>query len=632
MTGTIDTARDPRGAESGDGSPATGPGRGFPWLGLVTVLGAVFALYLPALGYPFLDLDDLYGVVENPGIRAFSLESAWFLFFEDTRDMRWFPLAYLSFAADSAAFGLDAAAFHRTNLVLHLANVALVFLLVWRLSGDALAAIVASALFGVHPLQVESVAWVSSRKNLLFFLFFLLSVLAYLRHASAREAGRSAPWAYGSSFALFCLAISAKTTAASLPAVLVLVDYLVARTRPRSPFAFLARSLPSKLVFLAPIAAAWWMTRRLAAQSPFLADYAFGTLDWLVITAHNFFLYLARAVVPHPLGVFHPLPSDAGPLPWHFPVYALLALALLGVGLAGYRRWPWLTFGLGWYFATILPMAVAPFFFSDMPLLAADRYFYQAAFGPFLLAGLGFAAAFRRLPSATARWALAGAALLLVAALSFVAARHRETFRGTLPLYEQAVRAHPSDAFAYRLALAQADAGHLGAAFESLEAAERAEHQVFFTRLFVHQWRIADLYRLKGDPARAADFLEAAIASTPNFIEPARTDTPLAWRYVAELRSRAGQPRRAAAARERASRAEPDPAYYFESHLFTTAPEEAREFLEARLAAAPHDAATWHALGLLHGLEARPEAARNAFERARALGFVAPPAEERSGL
>jgi len=594
------------------------------WAGLAAILCAVFALHRPALGYPFLDLDDLYGVVENPGIRDLSWHGVRFLFLDDARDIRWFPLAYLSFAVDFARAGLDAAAFHATNLALHLANVALVFVLIRRLSGDAFVAGVTSLLFGIHPLQVESVAWVSSRKNVLFLLFFLLSTLAYLRHAERRELGAGgAPGALAASVALFGFALAAKATAATLPAVLVLVDHHVARALPRSPWRFLARSLPSKLLYLPLVGVTWAMTSRLAARSPFTREWSFDALDWAVIAGHNLFFYLAEAVAPVRLGVFRPLPDDGAPLPLHFWAFALAGLALLAVGVASYRRRRDLVFGLGWYFATILPMALAPVVFGGLPILAADRYFYQSAIGPFFLAGIGASALWRhsaRRPVAV-RGALGAIAALAVAALVQAAAVHLRSFRGTIPLYQQAVRAWPSDAFAYRLAIAEADAGHMGAAFDALALAERAPHQVFFTRLFVHQWRIADLYRLAGDDAHAAEFLARAIESAPNAFEPATASTPLAWRYLAELWERAGRPAEAAAARERARRAQPDPASYFESHFFTTAPEEARAFLERRVAEAPHDAVAWHYLGRWFELYGDPARAREALERADALGF-----------
>jgi len=205
--------------------PRDGKGAGGGWHGLATpgaalllVLAAVGALYWPALDYPFVSLDDHYGVVDNPGLRDLSWQGLRFLFFEDRHDFRYFPLAWLSLALDLHLFGLDPRYFHLTNVLLHLANTALVFWLVQALARDARVAFVTALLFGIHPLQVESVAWVSSRKNVLFLLFFLLSTLAYVAWARDRERrpGRARA-ALGASVLLFLLSATAKTTAGQHP-------------------------------------------------------------------------------------------------------------------------------------------------------------------------------------------------------------------------------------------------------------------------------------------------------------------------------------------------------------------------------------------------------------------------------
>src|SRR5690606_30062038 len=217
------------------------------------------------------------------------------------------------------------------------------------------------------------------------------------------------------------------------------------------------------------------------------------------------------ALAPIRLGAFYPLPNDdAGWLPASLYVFALLALPLLGLAAWSWGRRPRLAFGLGWYLVTILPAAVQPAVLGDPPLLAADRYFYQASIGPFFLVGAGAAALWRQRASLgrAAQLALAGAAAAALAALALATTRAIPVWRGTIPLYEHTVRHHPSDAFYYRLAIEYADEDRLGSAFRALELAERAPHRVFFAHLFVDQWRISDLYRRKGDDARAAAFLE----------------------------------------------------------------------------------------------------------------------------
>jgi tetratricopeptide (TPR) repeat protein len=592
----------------------------------VAVLGAILAavaiLYAPVLGYPFLALDDQYGVATNPGIRDLSWRGIRFLFLHDQRDWRWFPFAYLSFAVDYAWNGLAPGAVHRTNLLLHLANTALVFALVRSLTRDLVAAAATSLLFGIHPLQVESVAWVSSRKTLLFTTFFLLAVLAYIRfaRAAAQSPARGFAW-LGASAALFFCSITAKPTAITLPAVLFLVDAVLAPALPRRPLAFLWRELPSKLVYLPAIAFTLWMTKRLSRPSPFGADFDFGALDWIAIVLHNVFFYVAKTLVPTGLGVFYPLPNGGAPLPLVYWGFALLGVAAIGVCIASWLRGArWLFFGTAWYLVTLLPNAVQPALFHDPPLVAADRYFYQSSIGLFLLAGVAFSTLWqRRTPVLRAGAALA--AVAIAAALGAAARGHVRVFRDTIPLYEQTVAHHPSAAFYDRLAIEYADADRMASAFQALDLAAGAPSQVSFGDLCGFQMRLSDLHRRKGDFARAAALLARAIDATPNAIESASAKTPLAYRYLASLWDQAGDRAKAGAARAAAETARVDPSHYFESNWLVMAPDAALQFLEQRVREAPRDAVAWYYLGRGLQLDHQPARAIECLTRAKELGF-----------
>lgn len=588
------------------------------------IVAWVALLYLPVLGYPFLSLDDDYGVATNPGIREFSWRTVRFLFFEDQRDFRYFPLAYLSFALDHALFGLAPGAFHRTNLLLHLANTALVYALVRTLTRDTIAAAVTSLLFGVHPLQVESVAWISSRKNVMFLFFFLLSIFAYLDYARRFATQRALSLvSLAGSVLLFFLSITAKTTAITLPAILLLIDVARASPLPRNPFAFAWRNLPSKLVYLPVIAFAWVMTSRMARTSPFRMDFEFAPLDEVVIAGHNLFFYVAKSLVPIRLGVFYPLPNDGNPqLPPHFYAFALLGLALFALCVWSWGRWRWIFFGTAWYLATVLPSAIQPMFFDDLPLLAADRYLYQSAIGLFLLAGVAGSTGWRLAAASRAlRAALVVGGAGIVAVLSLLTVQQIALFRGVVPLYEQTVRHHPSDAIYYRLAIEYADADRMGSAFDALERADATPIQIEFLQLFGYRMRLSDLYRRKGEYDRAAAMLASAIDATPNAIEPANARTPLAYRYLASLYDEAGERAQADAARARAETASVDPRSYFESNWFAMAPDAALAFLERRVREAPADAVAWYYLGRGLQLDQQPERAAECLRRASELGF-----------
>jgi len=401
------------------------------------------------------------------------------------------------------------------------------------------------------------------------------------------------------------------------------VDAILEPELPRRPLAFALRRLPVKLLYLPAIAFAAVMTIRLSRPSPFGAELSFGALDWIVIVGHDLFFYVAKTLVPSGLGVFYPLPNDGTPgLPLHYYAYALLGAALVAICIASWPRRRWLFFGTAWYLVTIAPNAVLPALVHDPPLVAADRYFYQSAVGLFLLVGLAVSAAARRTAGRrVARATLAGVSVAGVAVLLHVAERHVRDFRDTIPLYEETLRHYPSDAFYYRLALEYAAADRMGAAFQALEQAERAPNRVFFGNLFVDQMRISNLYRLAGDPAKAAAFLARAIDATPNAIEPASTKTPLAYRYLASLYDAAHDPARAAEARAAAESAAFDPSHYFESSWLVIAPDAALPFLEARVREAPGDAIAWYYLGRGLQLNDQPERAAECLRRAQELGL-----------
>ena len=539
---------------------------------------AVVALFGPGLGYPFLGLDDRHHVVQNPAIRDLSWEGIRGIFRGDARDVRYYPLTYLSYAIDYRLSGLDPVAFHRTNLILHAASTLAVAALFRRVLGDLRIAGVAALLFAIHPLQVEPVAWVMGRKSVLSTLCFLLAAIAYVHAARAspeRRGLRTA--ALLASACLYLLSCLAKATGITLPAVLVLIDVCLAPSALARPFAFLARSLRSKLVYAVPAAAVVLLTVHAAPNNPFASTYAFAWHEWLAICGYGLFFYVEKSFAPFALGAFYPLPAP-GAVPARFYLYAALSIGLAGVAVwALVRGRRALGLGLGWYLVTLLPSALILAFYSDLPLLVADRYFYGSAPGLFLAIAAGGCALWRRAPIPRALLAAAGVAI--VAALFAAASVQRATWRSTIAVYEQLLAHHPSDEFYYRLALEYDAAGRSADAFRALDAAKQSPHRIFFMRFCYYQLLLADLERRKGDFGAAAQRFAAAIESTPNGLEPADARTQVAYLYLAELHERAGDAASAERARAAATRAPRDPGGFFEQTWLGAAPDEARRFL-----------------------------------------------------
>jgi tetratricopeptide (TPR) repeat protein len=421
------------------GASAPGDGRarrrgGATLLAAVLLVLATVAAYLPALRGGWVWDDDAY-VTENPllaepgGLRKiwFSLESR----------SQYFPLTYTSFRAERALWGLDPLGYHLTNVLLHAANALLVWLLLARLSVPG--ALFAAALFALHPVQVESVAWVTERKNVLSGLFFFATILAWLR---VQEPGERRPrrW-YAVSLACFALALSAKTTVAVLPAVLALLLWFregrvaARRLLPLVPFAALGLGMGLVTV--------WWERFR---QGTAGAEFAYPGAERLLIAGRALPFYLGKLLWPASLAFSYPRWSiDAGdPRQYLWPAAVLGAAAGLWLGRARIGRGP---FAAGLFFLVCLLPLIGPFaLYTFRYSLVADHYQYLACLGPLAL----FAAALQRVPGSrpaarAVRLGLPAAVLALCAALTW---RQAGIYRDGVTLWRDTLAKNPSSWFA----------------------------------------------------------------------------------------------------------------------------------------------------------------------------------------
>ncbi len=199
-----------------------------PLVLLIVVVTAV--PFLGSLDNDFVNWDDGVYVKNNRQIQDLTWPSVQEIF-SAPLSRAYTPFTLLSLSLDHAIWGLDPFGYHLTNLLLHLANTLLVFLFIWRLTNHRLPSLVAALLFGVHPLHVESVVWITERKDVLSTLFFLTALLCYLRF---RREQRSV--FYYVSLALFVIALLSKQMAITLPLVLLLCDFLVGRAWTRRVF------------------------------------------------------------------------------------------------------------------------------------------------------------------------------------------------------------------------------------------------------------------------------------------------------------------------------------------------------------------------------------------------------------
>ncbi|HVT59618.1 MAG TPA: tetratricopeptide repeat protein [Thermoanaerobaculia bacterium] len=436
---------------AGDGSaPAAAGRRGAHLLALGLALATVVT-WLPVLDGGFVNYDDPQYVTENPQVRA-GLTAAglrWAL----TANVagHWHPLALVSHMLDCQLYGLDPRGHHLTSLLLHLGCVLLLFGLLRRMTGAPLRSAAAAALFALHPLRVESVAWVAERKDVLCALFYLAAVAAYVHYS--RRPGPARHLAVSCALAL---ALAAKAMAMTLPLVLLLLDFWpLGRLRtgaaaiPPGPGAQ-GRLLPlirEKLPWLGLALAAGALA--VHTQAAPLTAGATAPLGLRVANAlTSYTAYLLKMVDPRRLGAFYPFPQAIAA--WKAAAAAALLLAISLFALALARRAPYLIVGWLWYLVTLAPVAGV--------LLAglqgmADRYTYLPSIGLGIafvwgvadlarLAGRRLGASRQGLRAALAgeRPGLAGGALLvLLVPLAWQTRQQIATWSDTTTLFRHAL-------------------------------------------------------------------------------------------------------------------------------------------------------------------------------------------------
>jgi tetratricopeptide (TPR) repeat protein len=418
---------------------------------LLTV--ATLAIYSRVKSNPFVAFDDETYVTRNLHVQAgLSWKTvAWA--FTSTAQSNWHPLTWLSHALDCQLYGLNPAGHHLTSVFIHTLNVILLFLVLSRVTGCTGRSLLVAGLFALHPLNVESVAWVAERKNVLSTLFFLFALAAYSWYAAKPGIKR-----YVAVATLFALGLAAKPMVITLPFVLLLLDFWpLQRVRWRAPeMASASRggknqkqnkeaedraiplalpSLPASrllleklplLVFSAASAVITVIAQRTAAIRS-LSQIPLD--DRLQNALYSYALYVWKAIWPTRLVLYYPHPTNT--LSWW--QLGLAALFLLGVSAVVWNQRsvrPYLVTGWLWYLGTLVPV-IGIVQVGDQAM--ADRYAYVPLIGIFVMAVWGIAdwADHRNVKSGL-RWA---ASVCILAALSLLTWRQIGYWRSDIVLW-----------------------------------------------------------------------------------------------------------------------------------------------------------------------------------------------------
>ncbi len=355
------------------------------------LFGLVFWTFLPSLRGGFIDIDDGVFVIRNTHINLTLANAAWA--FCHTPSVHWLPLTLWSFMLDHQLYGLKPWGYHLTNVLLHAVNTVLLFLVLRRMTGfrpekniGATApqtgatwrSLIVAGLFGLHPLRVESVAWISERKDVLSVLFWMLTLWAYVRYVEkSKVQNPKFKVYYGLTLLFFALDLMSKPMVVTLPCVLLLLDYWpLGRWQQKNLRGLLVEKAPFFLLSAIGSAVTYVFLINSGALSLALTGLSLPFGARLENALVSYGRYLGKLFWPVNLCAFYPHPD-------HWPVQKILFAGLLVLGLSALvfvmrRQRPYLLTGWLWYLGTLVPViGLAQAGDESM----ADRYSYIPSIG-----------------------------------------------------------------------------------------------------------------------------------------------------------------------------------------------------------------------------------------------------------
>ena len=393
---------------------------------LAVLVGAIFVAYLPAMHGSFI-WDDLSHVT-RPDLR--SLHGLWRIWFEVGATQQYYPLLHSAFWFEHRIFGDASAGYHVLNVLLHALVVCLLFFLLrlLKIPGAALAA----AVFALHPVHAESVAWISEQKNTLSAVFYLLAMVAYLRFDDKRD--RSS---YGVASAFFVMALLTKTVTATLPAALLVILWW--QRRRLSWRRDVAPLLPWFVLSAASGLLTAWVERRFIGAEG--APFELTLLQRCLLAGRVVWFYLGKLIWPFDLMFIYPRWTVNPAVWWHyfFPVAAVLIVA---AAWFMQRRWRGPLAASLFFIGTLFPalgfVNVFPFIFS----FVADHFQYLASLGVIVAISAGFARLLERLPR-KAQWSGRAFCFMILIGLGALTWTRSRTFSDPQTLYLTTINANP---------------------------------------------------------------------------------------------------------------------------------------------------------------------------------------------
>jgi Flp pilus assembly protein TadD len=415
------------------------------WVILGVILLVTLLAYLPALRNQFVNWDDAGYVYKNPYLTDPSPQNTKKLLTQDIM-INFHPLTMLSYKLNYDAGKLNPYPYHLTNILFHLLNTLLVFLFAYHLTHKKpIVAITTTLLFALHPMHVESVAWVSERKDVLYVCFFILGLLAYLRYSEKYDR----KWLL-ITFLCFILSLLSKAMAVVFPIVLLLIDYYKQRILAPNTSSNLPKALIEKIPFFILSLIMGYISVKIQSTSA-INEFSTFPIHWrFMFACYGYIMYLVKIILPIQLSAFYPYPTltATGSLPIYFYI---IPFVLLGVAVGivwWFRNNRSLIFGILFYSVTV---ALVLQFISVGKVIIADRYTYLPYVGIGITLGIFADYLWQQLSASKSslRWALPILALLCTGWWSYATAQQCKVWYDGVSLWTNVIKLYPKEAQGY---------------------------------------------------------------------------------------------------------------------------------------------------------------------------------------
>jgi tetratricopeptide (TPR) repeat protein len=465
------------------------------WISLL-LLAAILAVYSQVRHFDFINYDDP-AYISNAHVRNGLTPQNLTWAFTSTDDANWFPLTRISHLLDFQLFGHNSGPQHLTNVVLHAIGALLLFWLFKRMTGARWPSAFVAFVFALHPLHIESVAWVAERKDVLSTLFLFLALWAYLNYVKRPARGR-----YLLVLLFFCAGIMSKPMVVTFPFIALLLDVWPLRRLSRNA---VLEKLPLFAISIAASIATYFVQRQGGSVASFNEiPFALRAGNALV----SYVTYISQFFWPVNLAVFYPY--RAGTSLWPPMAAALLLAGITVLALRSFKRRPYLAVGWFWYLGTLVPVIGL---IQAGVQSRADRYTYVPLIGISIMLAWGFA-------DLCARWQAAkpAVAVLAVSACSvwsYLTWLNLQNWRDSVTLFQHAIHVTSNNYLAYNnLGVALRQRGQMAEAMADFEEAIKIKpHYVEAEN------NLGEALLVQGRVDEASPYIQAALRGEPDSAE-----------------------------------------------------------------------------------------------------------------